>query len=96
MWPRDEVVRVLRARGELWDVAPGVTALRGDAALLLRAIERTIAAVCELETSDEWHVPPAIDFATLARAEYFASFKIGTPPRLQISVPPSLKARAPW
>ena len=74
MWPRDEVVRVLRARGELWDVAPGVTALRGDAALLLRAIERTIAAVCELETSDEWYVPPAIDFATLARAEYFASF----------------------
>src|SRR3954470_11853040 len=29
-------------------------------------------------------------------AEDFASFKIGTPPRLQISVPPSLKARAPW
>ena len=25
------------------------------------------------ETSDEWRVPPAIDFATLARADYFAS-----------------------
>ncbi len=25
------------------------------------------------ETTDEWRVPPAIDFATLARADYFAS-----------------------
>jgi seryl-tRNA synthetase len=74
MWPREEVVRVLRARGELWNVAPGVTALRGDAAVLLRSLDRAIAAICELETLDEWRVPPAIDFATLARAEYFASF----------------------
>src|SRR5439155_14200508 len=74
MWPRDEVVRALRARGELWDVAPGVTALRGDAAELLRALERAIAALCGLETADDWRLPPAIDFATLARAEYFASF----------------------
>jgi hypothetical protein len=48
--------------------------LRGDAALLLRDLERAIAALCGLETSDDWRVPPAIDFATLARAEYFASF----------------------
>ena len=74
MWPRDDVVRALRARGELWDVAPGVTALRGDAAALLRALERAIADLCGVETSDDWRVPPAIDFATLARAEYFASF----------------------
>ena len=74
MWPRDDVIAALRARGELWDVAPGVTALRGDAAALLRNLECAIATLCGLETSDDWRVPPAIDFATLARAEYFASF----------------------
>ena len=74
MRQRDDIVNALRARGELWDVAPGVTALRGDAAALLRDLERAIATVCGLETSDDWRVPPAIDFATLARAEYFASF----------------------
>src|SRR4029453_2329694 len=74
MWPREAVVRALCARGERWDVAPGVTALRGDPAGLLRAREQSIAALCGLETLDDWRVPPAIDFATLARAEYFASF----------------------
>ncbi|HEY2378216.1 MAG TPA: hypothetical protein VGH98_19725 [Gemmatimonadaceae bacterium] len=74
MWPREAVIRVLRARGELWDIAPGVTVLRGDAATLLRALERAIGALCGVETSDDWRVPPAIDFATLARADYFASF----------------------
>jgi seryl-tRNA synthetase len=74
MRQRDDIVSALRARGELWDVAPGVTALRGDAAALLRDLERAIATLCGLETSDDWRVPPAIDFATLARAEYFASF----------------------
>ena len=68
------LLNTLRARGELWDVAPGITALRGDAAALLRDLERAIATLCGLETSDDWRVPPAIDFATLARAEYFASF----------------------
>jgi seryl-tRNA synthetase len=71
---RDDILRALRARGELWDVVPGVTAMRGDAAALLRDLERAIATLCGLETSDDWRVPPAIDFATLARAEYFASF----------------------
>src|SRR5438067_9611746 len=74
MWPHNEVVAALRARGELWHVAAGITALRGDAAALLRSLDRAIAALCTLETPDEWRVPPAIDFATLARAEYFASF----------------------
>ena len=74
MRQRDDIVGALRARGELWDVAPGVTALRGDAAALLRDLERAIATLCCIETSDDWRVPPAIDFATLARAEYFASF----------------------
>jgi len=74
MRQRDDIVNALRARGELWDVAPGVTALRGYAAALLRDLERAIATLCGLETSDDWRVPPAIDFATLVRAEYFASF----------------------
>jgi len=74
MRQRDDIVNALRARGELWDVAPGVTALRGHAAALLRDLERAIATLCGLETSDDWRVPPAIDFATLVRAEYFASF----------------------
>jgi seryl-tRNA synthetase len=73
MWSHSDVLRVLRARGELWDVAPGVTGLRGDAGALFNALERRIADVCLAETSDDWRVPPAIDFATLARAEYFAS-----------------------
>ncbi len=74
MRQRDDIVRALAARGELWDVAPGVTALRGDAAQLLRDLERAIATLCGLETGDDWRVPPAIDFATLTRAEYFESF----------------------
>ncbi len=73
MWSHNDVLRVLRARGELWDVAPGVTGLRGDAGALFDALERRIAEACLAETSNEWRVPPAIDFATLARAEYFAS-----------------------
>jgi len=74
MWPREAIIRILRSRGDLWEVAPGVMAFRGEVAALLRALERAIAALCALETSDEWRVPPAIDFATLSRADYFASF----------------------
>ena len=74
MWPREAIIRILRSRGELWEVVPGITVLRGDVATLFRALERTIGAICGLETSDEWRVPPAIDFATLGRAEYFTSF----------------------
>ena len=74
MWPRDQVIATLRSRGELWEPVPGVTALRGAVAQLSRNLERAIAALCELETIDDWSVPPAIDFATLTRAEYFTSF----------------------
>ena len=73
MWQRDDLLRVLRARGELWDVAPGITGLRGDAGVLVTALERRIAESCLEETPDDWRVPPAIDFATLARADYFTS-----------------------
>jgi len=73
MWRHSELLRVLRARGDLWDVAPGVTGLRGETARLFAALERRIGELCLGETIDEWRVPPAIDFATLARADYFAS-----------------------
>src|SRR5262249_62138041 len=73
MWQHSQVLRTLRARGDVWDVAPGVTGLRGDAGALFSALEQYISAACLGETHDEWRVPPAIDFATLARADYFAS-----------------------
>jgi seryl-tRNA synthetase len=47
--------------------------LRGDVGALFNALERRIAEVCLAETRDDWRVPSAIDFATLARADYFAS-----------------------
>jgi seryl-tRNA synthetase len=74
MWPREKVIATLRARGELWEPVPGVTVLRGDIAQLSRALDRAIGTLCEVETTDDWRVPPAIDFASLTRAEYFASF----------------------
>lgn len=74
MWPRDEVIATLRARGELWEPIRGVTTVRGDLASLARALDQAIAAFCGVETRDEWRVPPAVDFDTLARADYFASF----------------------
>lgn len=74
MWPRDQVIETLRARGELWEPVPGVTALRGDVAHLSHALERSIAAFCEVEATDDWRVPQAIDFPSLTRAEYFTSF----------------------
>ena len=74
MWPRDRVVATLRERGELWEPMPGVTAMRGDVAQLSRALEHAIASLCGIETRDDWAVPPAIDFGTLARADYFTSF----------------------
>ena len=73
MWQHSQVLKTLRARGDIWDVAPGVTGLRGDTAALLAALEKQIAEVCLGETADEWRVPPAIDFGTLSRADYFAS-----------------------
>jgi seryl-tRNA synthetase len=74
MWTPDDVVRALRARGELWEAAPGLVGLRGDALRLYRALEHAIAGLAAAETGDEWLVPPALAFDTLARAEYFRSF----------------------
>ncbi|MFL5576591.1 MAG: hypothetical protein ACJ79S_11550 [Gemmatimonadaceae bacterium] len=71
-------VAELRARGELWEPAPGLVALRGDALALFRALERAVAEVATSAVrsvgGDEWLVSPAIPLATLERARYFASF----------------------
>jgi seryl-tRNA synthetase len=70
----DEVIRRLREHGWLWDVAPGVSGLRGPVVALLRDIERALADLARAETSDEWVAPAAVSFETLERAKYFASF----------------------
>jgi hypothetical protein len=74
MWQAEEIIRTLRARGELWDVAPGLIGLRGDPLALLRSIEDAIAGIAMHAGAEEWRVPPAIPLETLARAEYFQSF----------------------
>lgn len=64
----------MRRTGLLWEPAPGLAALRGAAAELRTAIEHELYALCMNAADEEWHVPPAISFAELARADYFASF----------------------
>ena len=73
----DEVVRALRASGELWEPAVGLVALRGDVLSLRLSLERVIAAAAAsacAEPCEEWATAPALALATLARASYFASF----------------------
>lgn len=74
MWAPETILRVLRERGELWQSAPGLVGLRGDALALLRRVERAIAALALDEAPDEWRLPPAIPLETLERADYFDSF----------------------
>jgi seryl-tRNA synthetase len=74
MWPLDELRSTLRARGDLWEVAPGLVGMRGATLHLYRALERRIAELCSGETVDDWHVPSALPLATLERAQYFTSF----------------------
>lgn len=76
----ERVVAELRARGELWEAAPGLVGLRGDALVLRNALERLAAdaaggasAGCGGEC-EEWLPPAALTLSTLARASYFASF----------------------
>lgn len=68
------VIDDLRRHGELWEPAPGMVSLRGDVARLRAALEAELLALCMAEAAEEWHVPPAVSFATLARADYFAMF----------------------
>ena len=70
----EQVVASLRARGELWESAPGLVGLRGDALALRSALERLIAAAAGADAREEWAPPAALALATLDRARYFASF----------------------
>jgi seryl-tRNA synthetase len=70
----ETVVAALRARGELWEVTPGIIGLRGNVLALLRRIEHEIALLAQLDAPEEWSAPPILAMRTLGRAEYFASF----------------------
>lgn len=70
----DEVIGLLRGSGSLWDVAPGVTGLRGPVVSLLREIENALLELAHAETADEWIAPAVVTFDTLEKAQYFASF----------------------
>ncbi|MDQ6829530.1 MAG: hypothetical protein M3081_11740 [Gemmatimonadota bacterium] len=70
----EDVVRCLRERGDLWEVADGLTALTGAPLQLLHEIEREIAERAVAECGREWRPAAALSLETLARAGYFASF----------------------
>ena len=70
----DEVVAVLRERGELWQVAPGLIGLRGAPLTIFHVLEESIGQLARCEGAEEWRLPCGIPLETLARAEYFASF----------------------
>ena len=76
----ERVVAELRARGELWEPAPGLVGLRGDALALFERLERLVAttaagvAIDGEGTCDPWLLPAAIPLSTLARASYFDAF----------------------
>ena len=76
----ERIVAELRARGELWEPAAGLVALRGDAFALHSRIERLVASTaadvgadCD-GACDPWSSPAALPLATLARASYFDAF----------------------
>ena len=70
----DRVVTELRARGELWEAAPGLVGLRGDALALCELIERLATASATDGVCEPWRPPAALALSTLARASYFESF----------------------
>lgn len=59
MWDAERAVSALRARGELWEVSPGLVGLRGDALQLLRTIEGEIDLIAGAEDTEDW--PAAAD-----------------------------------
>jgi seryl-tRNA synthetase len=70
----ESVVASLRARGELWDPAPGMVGLRGNVLALLKRLDHEISLLAQLDAPEEWLAPPTLSLHTLERAEYFASF----------------------
>ncbi|MDP9177101.1 MAG: hypothetical protein M3O61_05425 [Gemmatimonadota bacterium] len=70
----EQVITSLRERGEIWETAPGLVGLRGRAREMMERIAFALAELANEETGDEWSIPSGISFATLERAQYFASF----------------------
>src|SRR4051812_3445061 len=70
----EEVIDALRTSGSLWEVAPGITGLRGPVVSLVRDLESALLEIARAETADEWVAPAGVAFRTLERAHYFASF----------------------
>lgn len=68
------VIETLRRSGQLWEVSPGLIGLRGDVLHLFRWLDDAIAQLASGASEEAWSPPPAIPFAALARADYFASF----------------------
>lgn len=68
------IISEMKRTGLLWESTPGLSALRGPAARLRAAIEHELNELCMSAAHEEWHVPPALPFSALARADYFASF----------------------
>lgn len=74
MWTAAEIVDRLRERGELWEPVRGAVGLRGETLRLYEALSAAIGTLSRSVAGEEWRVPAALDFASLARADYFASF----------------------
>lgn len=74
MWTTAEIVDRLRERGELWEPVRGAVGLRGETLRLYEALATAIGTLARSVAGEEWRVPAALDFASLARADYFASF----------------------
>jgi seryl-tRNA synthetase len=70
----EAVIEALRASGSLWEVAPGITGLRGPVVALVRDLESALLEIAHTEAADEWVAPAGVAFKTLERAHYFASF----------------------
>lgn len=68
------VVAELRRQGQLWEAGPGLVGMRGELLRLHRRLETALAALAGESAREEWSVPAALSFETLARAAYFASF----------------------
>lgn len=77
---QETIIGTLLLRGDLWEVAPGITGLRGPTRALFETIShrvRTHGGDVASEPSggpEEWRLPAAVPLGTLHRAEYFQSF----------------------
>jgi len=74
MWQPEDVLAVLRGRGELWEAAPGLAGFRGPVARLAQGVSNALTGLALGETEDDWCVPSGVAFETLERAGYFESF----------------------